>query len=387
MTSVEMTTYGIEVFHIDRPDDFAILKRAVAAELHQLGLHRSVSIAVAESVPGDDAPAVGVWLGSAQAKESAGLVSRAAQFLAAGGVVLPVVADLDQFTAGVPPELATLNGFKWSTSTDLESLVHVILEELGIEEQQRRVFISHKRDDGLGAAEQVHDRLTHHRFLPFIDRFAIPNGERVQEKIADALEDHAFLLLLETPDAHTSDWVFDELEYALSHGMGVLILSWPNVSTEVAGSAGIPRIRLTDDDIEQDTHGFEVLNSSALDRLVGTVEATHAATLCRRRRYLITSIQEAATAAGAVSCVPLRNWRILITYEQKITVVGTTPRLPSAFDLQGLAQATSDDLNASQSILVYSARSLRAKLREHLAWVVGDRDVTILPENAIGGHW
>ena len=154
----------------------------------------------------------------------------------------------------------------------LEQLVHLLLEELGIEEKQRRVFISHKRDDGLGAAEQLHDTLSHHGFRPFIDQFAVRVGQGVQAEIADALEDHAFLLLLETPLAHTSTWVFDEVDYALSHAMGVLILRWPGEPTPVPGSQGLPRIDLATDEIVPDAHGYDTLTEAGLSRIVSEVE-------------------------------------------------------------------------------------------------------------------
>src|SRR5205807_2551001 len=123
-------------------------------------------------------------------------------------------------------------------------------------------------------------------------------AEDVQEKIADALEDHAFLLLLETPLAHTSEWVVDEVDYALSHTMGTLILRWPGDPPAVPGSAGLPRLALAPTELTTDEHGYDVLTAAALDRMVGEVEAAHAQGLVRRRRMLIRSIEEAAAAAG-----------------------------------------------------------------------------------------
>ena len=165
--------------------------------------------------------------------------------LAAGTVVIPVVDDLADFARDVPDALRPINGLGWSGPSAGRALARVLLAELGIEDRQRRVFISHKREDGLGAAEQLHDALSHHRFTPFIDRFVIREGEDVQATIADALEDHAFLLLLETPIAHTSDWAFDEVDYALTHTMGTIIVRWPGTTTSVPGSAGLPRLTLT----------------------------------------------------------------------------------------------------------------------------------------------
>lgn len=380
------TTYGIHVFQAGRDEDVNRLRQAVAVELEALGMHRSVTVAVAEAPGSDDSPSVGLFLGGPVAKDDVALREQVLESLAHGLVVVPLVSDLNMFGDEVPDYLAFANGVRWSNEADLTRVVRVLLSELGIEEKSRNVFISHKRDDGLGAAEQLHDVLTHHGFRPFIDRFAIGAGQRVQSEIANALEDHAFMLLLETPLAHTSDWVFDEVDYALSHTMGVLILRWPGDPTPVPGSQGLARFDLEPDELVQDEHGYDTITPSGLDRVVAEVEAAHAWGLARRRRLIIRSIEEAALSAGATNCVPLRDWRVLVQRSQTSTVVATTPRLPTPRDLQGLDEAAAEFGDPAR-LLVHSARSLQPDLRSHLNWVAGEREISVMPENAIGGWW
>jgi hypothetical protein len=59
-----VTTYAIEVFQLDRDDWVADLEQAVAAELLDIGLHRSVSVVVSQSTPATAGPVVGVYMGS-----------------------------------------------------------------------------------------------------------------------------------------------------------------------------------------------------------------------------------------------------------------------------------------------------------------------------------
>jgi hypothetical protein len=381
------TTYEISVVQLDRPDWLAELRQAVASELTDVGLHRSVTVAVGEAPPASDVPSVAVYLGSSAAAVDSEIAERVSEALRAGVVVIPVVADLESVSSDVPVALARANAFGWTNAGSAERLARLLLEELGIEDQQRRVFISHKREDGLGAAEQLHDRLTHDRFLPFIDRFAIRSGRLVQEAIADALEDHAFLLLLETPLAYSSDWVFDEVDYALSHTMGTLIVQWPGDPEPVPGSRGLPRLTLSEADLLADEHGYDTLTEAALDALVARVEAAHAHGLVRRRRMLVRSIEEAAAAAGCTTCVPLSGWRLLVEHEAESTLLGITPRLPTAEDLQSLDEAREDFASDAAAVLVHSARALRTQLRDHLSWVAGERDLVLTPENAVGSQW
>ena len=387
MALTATTTYEIQVIQVDRPDWLAQLRQAVAAELERVGLHKTVTVAVLEARPSPGTPAVTTFFGSAAAAGNPGLGDLVAEALASGRPVVPVVEDLASYRQAVPEPLPPINGFAWEGPDPAQRLTLLLLEELGIEDKQRRVFISHKRDDGLGAAEQLHDRLTHHGFVPFIDRFAIRSAARVQETIADALEDHAFLLLLETPLAHTSDWVFDEVDYALSHTMGTLILRWPNDPEPVPGSKGLGREQLAAADLMTDAHGYDILTDASLDRVVGLVEMAHAQGLVRRRRMLIRSIEEAARAAGCTSCIPTRSWRLLVEQGGRSTLLGITPRLPTATDLQELDEARLDAGADVGATLVHSARILRAERRNHLSWVVSDRDLTVTPENAIGGWW
>ncbi len=380
------TVYEIGVLHEDRADWLADLRQEIARELEHIGLHRSVVVVVKEGTPEGDAPAAIVYLASPDALASATLGQEVASAVDRGIVVIPVVDDLLGFSQKVPGILAPVNGYEWQ-SGGAARLARLLLEEVGIEDRQRRVFISHKREDGMGAAEQLHDRLCHDRFVPFIDRFAVRAGEPVQDTIADALEEHAFLLLLETQQAHTSSWVFDEVDYALSHTMGILILEWPGEPKQVPGSAGLPRLKLTTSDLAPDDHGYDCLTESALDRVVAAVEAAHANGIVRRRRMLVRSVEDAARASGCDTCLPLPGWRLLIGHSATITLVGVTARLPNAQDLQGLDEAKDAIGNANTVLLVHAARALREPLVKHLTWVAEGRDLSLVPENAVGGYW
>jgi hypothetical protein len=379
-------TYEIQVLHADRDDWVADLRQAVPSELRRIGMHTSVMVDFPMAVPTGLAPSVAVALIGPAFNTDLGLTSKIEEAVGSGRVVIPVVDDLGTFQAQSPARLSPFNGFEWSGPEPERRLAQILLEELGIEDRERRVFLSHKRSDGLGSAEQIHDELTHNRFLPFIDRFAIPPGADVQGHIADALENYAFLLVLETPEAYLSDWVFDEVDYALSHTMGTLILQWPGAITEIPGTQGVPRIRLKHDDVRRDDHGYQVLKPEALDRVVREVEIAHAYGIVRRRRMLVRSVEDAARIAGA-TCIPLRDWCLDVAATAGRAIVGITPRLPAAEDLQRLDETRGAIDPAAGALLVHATRQLRDLTRKHLQWVTGTRDLELLPDNAIGARW
>lgn len=378
--------YQVVALQTDRPEWLARTKQAIAAELHALGLHSSLTVSVTDELLAGDAPALAVVLIGPTARTDVELHAKIAKAKDAGLLIIPVLESLANFKQEVPDGLSSFNGFEWSGPEPERRLAQNLLEQLDIEERDRMVFISHKRTDGLGSAEQLHDALTRIRFAPFIDRFAIPVGQAVQQRIADALERFAFLLVLETPEAHLSDWVFDEVDYALAHTMGLLILQWPNDPTPIPGTVGIPRLVLNPEDLTEDDHNYSILTAEALDRVLREIELAHASGLVRRRRMLLASVQEAAEAGGA-TCTALKNWRLDVEDSNGRTIIAVAPRLPLAADLQRLDEARNEIASQVGALLVHGSRRLEPSRKQHLQWAIGNRNLRMIPENAVGGVW
>lgn len=381
------TDYRVQLIRADHAPWEAALVDAIDGEVKGLGLHKSVQVVVGPSPPSGE-PAVAVYLGSPMAATEPACVSAIERALGDALTVIPVVEDLAAYSSSTPQSLHPINGWEWSGPEPAARLARLLLEELGIEERQRSVFISHKRDDGLYAAEQLHEYLSHHGFDPFIDRFEVRTGTDVQRRIAEALEEQAFLLLLETPLAHTSDWVFDEVDYALTHTMGIHIVRWPGVANDVPGSARLSRQAL--DPTGLTTHmGYSALTEDTLEEVLCEVEAAHASALVRRRRQLLRNVEDAAEAKG-LSCTPLPGWRLLVHGSGRSDVVAVAGRLPQVSDLYELDQtrgALGPAVTNAGAILVHSARRIDENRMALLAWSAAGRSMTLVPENAIGGYW
>ncbi len=133
--------------------------------------------------------------------------------------------------------------------------------------------------------------------------------------------------------------------------------------------------------------GYEVLTVSALEAVLAEVEAIHAHAIVRRRRNLLCSVEDAARAAGRES-VALEGWRLLVDLGHEPCLVQVSARLPTVADLHRLDQArarvTSPD---APGVLVHAARVLRGERRDLLAWSSDERNLALVPENAIGGFW
>lgn len=353
-----------------------------------LGLHTSISLEVDRDPPAAGEPCVAVYLGSESAATDPTCEVAVRDAIGQGMTVLPVVADLTRYTRDAPAALRAVNGFEWTGDDAPGRLARCLLQELGIEERQRRVFVSHRRSDGMHAARQLYDHLRRHTFEPFVDRFDIRPAAQTQARIAEALEECAFLLLLETPEAHLSDWVEYEVDYAMTHSMGIQIVTWPGDVVELPASHGLPRERLESRHLVSGNDEAP-LTDEALDAIAGRVEAAHANALFRRRKQLLRSVQDAAVAQ-ALACTPLAGWRLLVEGADGQDLVAVTGRLPAVEDLYELDRARSELASVPSEpagVLVHAARQLDEERRRLLTWAAGARQLTLVPENAIGGYW
>lgn len=382
--------YQICVIHEDRADWQRALESALDEELRALGVHRTVGFRVSRAPPPAGEPGVAVYLGSeaGTTSDACGSLINAAR--AARLVVVPVLEGGRPVSGQTPPALRSVNAWWWEEPGAAARLARLLFEELGVEDRQRRVFISHRREDALLMAEQLHDSLAHSHFVPFVDRFHIAAGEEVQQRIEETLEDFAFLLLVESPRAHESDWVFFELEYALAHHMGIHIVRWPGNFPPIPGSQRLPRQQLEPGDLTTD-NGYQVLADGALEQVCQEVEEAHAYALVRRRRNLLVSVEESARARSLTAIPQPRN-EILIAAPGRAWLVRVTPRLPRVEDLYEVDSAR-EELAASleqgqiEGVLVHGARLLPDRLRHLLEWSIGTRSLTLVPENAVGAYW
>ncbi len=378
--------YSVQVFGSLRDSRVRSVRAEISDELARLGIAAAVEVRVSKSRSGDETPAIGLIFGSEAARMDRKLEADIGRANREGLVVLPVVDDLHRFHDHVPPAASARNGIEWSGSNPPLKVARVILQELGIEDTKRRVFISHRRSDALQVAEQLHDSLTHRYFDPFIDRFAIRPGAVVQEQVIEAIEEFAFLLLLESPEAHQSEWVLQEVDYALSHSMGLLIVSWPG-AIRLPGTVGLPRLELSEAEVSAEGAREPYwLTGAATERVLDAVEQSHAQALSRRRRMLIQSVQDSVDLAGG-TCIPLVHWRLDVEVAGARAIVAIAPRPPDARDLEALDAARIAADPSAQALLVHGARAMGAVRERHLDWVIGGRSIRLLPDSQVGGNW
>lgn len=116
---------------------------------------------------------------------------------------------------------------------------------MGLED--RRIFISYSRKDGSATAERLATILAGLRFDVFLDRFRIPPGADLVERISDELVDKAMVVVVETQESFRAPWVWWEIYTAISRRLGVAAVNLTRTPRFV-GIDETARCRDADDD-------------------------------------------------------------------------------------------------------------------------------------------
>ncbi len=144
-------------------------------------------------------------------------------FLVRGFSLFPVVEDLTRYSRCVPPELLPINGQIW----DLARVGSDIMRGFRLSRRWRQVFISYRRSESTGVAHQLFHELNERGFRVFLDTASVDGGADFQKALWSRMADVDLVILLDTPGALSSNWVYQELNRAHDLGMGVVQLIWP----------------------------------------------------------------------------------------------------------------------------------------------------------------
>lgn len=157
--------------------------------------------------------------------------------------IIPLVRSIAQYDFSAMPEayhiIKRLNAVGWDQGLfPGEIFFSAIKKYLGMMPFKRdcKVFISYRRTDGKGIASAVHEHLKSTGFRVFLDTIDMELGVKVEKVIGEEICEQDFLLLIDTPDASKSSWVFDEIMNALEHCISVCALRHPQ-------SEGFPLLR------------------------------------------------------------------------------------------------------------------------------------------------
>lgn len=330
-----------------------------------------------------DRSAMAIYLGSTQAKSDPDCQEKVRKALALGLPIFPVIEASNSHTEQVPSELEYVKALTWSCSDTVPTqVISSVLEVLGINEKERRLFISYRQLDAKTVATDLFHALIEKRFQVFLDRFQTTFVENIQDRIDEALEDMAFVLLLYSPDMPNSPWVDWEITRALKSQLPILVVRWTTATEEVpkVRDGNLPTI-MFDPDID---YVGDAIRCDKLQEILDAVERLHSDGLRRRRRESMTAARLLAEATGWVVTEEPR-WKLVLTQHhggQLPVLLGITPRLARTEDLYELA-CWRPHLEGAEvtwrRALMQASTELPHLRSELLRWVIASRDLKIIP--------
>lgn len=253
-------------------------------------------------------------------------------------VILPILYSGD-YQQQTPSELHLINGFRWRDYPNpMDLLVNITLENLGLTEENRRVFISYKRSDGSGLADQLYDALSRKGFKVFKDNYTIRPGRNIQETIFETLEEMAYVVLIDSPEAKHSVWVEKEIEFVMANELGLTVLKPTQTASGLSDKLSLPAqlvLNLSKDQLkDRSASPVITLNEKALNNIVDTILSNHAERLLQRKMNMVNSILGKARASGKIA-LQQYNWQIRIkdsTNKKDEMLIAIAPRTPEPED-------------------------------------------------------
>jgi hypothetical protein len=347
------------------------LKRRLRKRLRELSetLLQAVGFLDAASTLGRDAktPLVAVYFGGAPA--TAKDLNAVQSLRGTASVIIPVVPDSLTFNAAVPPELHGINGVELSPNDpQLDVVANLVLENLGLLRQTRRLFLSYRRTDSSHEALQLRHELDSRGYDVFLDTHSVPKGDAFQEVLWHRLADSDVMVLLDTPGFVESRWTKEELAQAEAMTIGIVQVIWPKHQPSPYTDL-CERIYLQDSDLRGNSNLG--LTDDMLKAIASAVEQLRARSLAARHDNLVREFCDAAASINIAAVVqPDRYVSAALPSGQSIAAIPAVGVLDAQLYHQASRRFTGKT-PTSEVFLIYDHRGLRPIWGDFLDWLDG----------------
>lgn len=282
--------------------------------------------------------------------------------------MLTVASEESRVSKEIPKSLMSLNCLLFDQAK--ERLLPAILASLGLMPQSRRVFLSYKRKAATPAAVQIFSEISSRRFNVFLDTHSVDVADVFQDELWHQLCDSDVLITLQTPDYFESRWTTAEWGRALSKGIGVLSVDWPD-STPSIHTGTASRVELISSEINPDG----TLAAAAVQRICHQLEKVRLMSHAVRHMSLVTSVQDAVSRIGGrlVQISADRTLHVELVTGRKIAI---QPRvgIPTSVTVHEAL----DRAEGQHAAVIYDHIGIRPSWQGHIGW---------LGENVPSARW
>lgn len=275
----------------------------------------------------------------------------------------------------LPPELSRQNTAFWHGEA-IETLALTVLARAGVSSLDRRVFISYRRIDAQPMALQLFDALGRRNYSVYLDTVSTQPGLDFQNQLFEHLADKSMLVVLQSPRFQESKWAMEEVNFALSHDLSMLILRFPEAKEALPGIRAGDQLLLKTEELVPAAEPPFALTPAALQRAVEGINLAHDRELVARRTLMRQRTLEALQQQGlnpvphsTDACLHLADAQGRPRYS--LVPVDRPPGFAELHD----ASTRSSDLHGDQRVVVGHASSLPSSRRRQLDWAIQGRNV------------
>jgi hypothetical protein len=305
---------------------------------------------------------------------------RLAEIITDGALIIPVVADITDFSKLVPPEIAHLNGISLADcGSEFERLAGRVLEGFGLLRERRRLFISYRRVETSGVASQLYEALDAAGFDVFLDTHGVLSpGEPFQDILWHRLADTDVALLLDSPGFLASRWTEEELARANTSNIQILQVLWPG-QAEGATAAFSTFHPLTQNDFDGATTlgpAARLLNNS-VDAIIDMVESLRARAIGARQAFLVREFVIEARKVGLTVHTTLERSLVVLSPNGERILVQPAIGVPDAERYESLDELKQREIRMGRMysgppVLLYDQTGIRTRWVKHLGWLNGN---------------
>lgn len=285
------------------------------------------------------------------------------------GKLLTIVDHPDTVPNCIPDDACSINAFIFNSSTDIERLKNLILRYFGLLDSNRKVFISYRRKEYSGLADQLFIALSHKGYKPFLDSYVIEPMEQFQDVLMHELSDSEIFIFLNSPTYLKSKWCRKEIMLARKHNVGVLQIDF-NGAGKVHELVNKKVLSIC-----QNADEKSLYSNGVILWILWNVENLRAMSFEYRRASICNGIF-------------MKNQGKDLVFKDGIIVnrtdgVAFMPYnyIPSSESLQDAGQSIDNIDNSLRKVLCYNGEKCLDKKRKHLDWLNNCLPVTAVDIN------
>lgn len=287
--------------------------------------------------------------------------------------ILPVVMKGQSVSEALPNAVQSLNAVILKTEQGASQAIgSVVLENLGLMREQRRAFISYRRNEASTVAQQLYDEFSSNGYDAFLDVNGIRASAEFQEKLWDKLCDSDVLVMLDTAGYYDSHWTEEELARARAKDIKVLRIAWAD--NKSPNDMDFADTYFLDDGSFEDGNGAtgsERLTEAACDEIGQKLEDVRSRSIAARFIAIAGKLRVGIqTLKGTVQGVA-SDRSLLVTLPQgeefpAYPAVG----VPTAEIIHSIEERYNDaSYDCLKPMLVYDHVGIGQQWSKHLSWL------------------